>query len=463
MFVGSSPFQGIYNYFYGINPVSDIVECKLPSNDEIKLFSKKALLRFEEIWDFKDFWKRANTCDACLVLLDPLFAEKSHDSEVEKMFVRIEEILEKNLIYFEENDLKGMWIDDFGWWGLMAINAFKLMEKQGKYELGQKYLNLSKDCFTRMIDFGLDINKDTKPLPFGCRNATQNEPQSGVKNTVVNALLLLLSTKLYRLHIEKNFNGADAYLKMAYEQWIWFSKWFKHKDAEYMYFKSFIGDDQAALVGERPLDFSDDSDYKETRHPDWSSGWVWSGDNGLLIGGFLDLIACKDNLAKYALQYQPEWKFKQQDFETKITDVTKKLIHGVHKGMIGRDGIFHEPPCGASYNMNGNNYLAGRGILLRYMDLVAAKKLTGIDFKENILKTALAIWSTRDESSNQFIADFTPAQANIDFANQCGTLLGISDRATCWILDYEKPNEVEATCQGLGLDVLGAALKSEQI
>jgi len=46
--------------------------------------------------------------------------------------------------------------------------------------------------------------------------------------------------------------------------------------------------------------------------------------------------------------------------------------------------------------------------------------------------------------NNQFIADFTPPQANIDFANQCSALLGLSDRATCWILSHEKQNEVEA-------------------
>ena len=457
MFVGSTPFQGFYNYFYGINPVSE-VECKLPSDDDIKLFSIKAFSRYAEVWEFKDFWKRANTCDACLALLEPFFEQKFHDREVEEMFVTIQEILEKNLKYYEESDLKNMWIDDFGWWGLMGLNAFKLMEKIGNYELSQKYLNLSKNCFKRMIDFGLDINKDVKPVPFGIRNTTQNESNSGVKNTVVNALLILLSTKLYCLHVERNFNGSDDFLKMACEQWIWFSKWFEKTDEKYQYFKSFIGDDQAALVGERPLDFSDGSDYKETGHPDWSLGWVWSGDYGLLIGAFGDLIAYKDNLAKYALKEKLE--FNLADFESKITSVTKKLIHGVQKGMIGNDGIFHEPPCIASYNMNGNDYLAGRGILLRYMDLEFVKKLTGIDFKDNILKTVCALWSTRDESNNQFIANFTPPQANVDFANQCGSLLGFSDRATCWILSHEKQNEVEAITQALGIDCLAAGAKN---
>ncbi len=459
MFVGSTPFQGIYNYFYGINPVSNIAECKLTTDDDIKFFSIKAFFRYADVCDFKDFWKRANTCDACLVLLEPFLEQKFCDKEVEGMFVTIQKILEKNLFFYNESDLKKMWIDDFGWWGLMGLNAFKLMEKIGNYELSQKYLNLSKDCFKRMIDFGVDINKNDKPVPFGCRNTTQIEPNCGVKNTVVNALLMLLSTKLYRLHVERDFNGSDDYLKMAYEQWIFFSKWFEHKDDKYMYFKSFIGDDSAALVGERPLDFSDGSSYRETGHPDWSPGWVWSGDNGLLIGAFGDLISYKDNLAKYAFQYQPKWRFNARDFEAKITNFTKKLIQGVHKGMIGNDGIFHELACVASYNLNGNDYLAGRGILLRYMDLEVVKKLTGIDFKDNILKTVFALWSTRDESNNQFREDFTPTQANLDFANQCGALLGISDRATCWILSHEKQNEVEAITQALGIDFLAAAAK----
>lgn len=75
-----------------------------------------------------------------------------------------------------------------------------------------------------------------------------------------------------------------GFLVTAYNQWIWFSEWFELNQCNYL--KHFNGDNEAALVCERPLDFREGSSYKDMSHPDGAHNWVWSGDNGLLIGGF---------------------------------------------------------------------------------------------------------------------------------------------------------------------------------
>lgn len=424
--MGSS-FQ---NYFYG---------------PDIKLYGLKAFDCFLKNWEFDDFWKRATTCDACLKLIDPLFTENPNAPEIKEMC----KILEKNLIYFTGTKQDDKWIDDFGWWGLLGVNAYEFLMKVGDYDLAQAYLKLSKECFDIMINVGYDVTKGIKPVENGCRNTTILLQNEGVKNSVVNALLLLLSTKLYRLNMEKNFGDQDRFLKMAYQQWTWFSKWFDL--SEYQYLKTFKGNVDAALIGERPLAFFDDSNYQTTNHPDWAPNWIWSGDNGLLLGGLLDLIAVKDHLSASVSEFNAEI------FNKKINFAVNKLIQGIQKGMIGKDGIFHEPPCLSSYATNGKDYFVGRGILVRYMNIKEIKAFSGVDFSGNILKTVDALWKTREENTNQFKAEFTTKEANLDYANQFDELWGFSDQAVQWVIDADEKTK-NAICQAVGLDFLAAAL-----
>jgi hypothetical protein len=449
-------------YIYGTPIVenstlkTDCIQNACVSSLDMKYCGLEALACFKNSWEIPDFWKRANTCDACVVLLDTLFTQNPNDQQVGEMCKEFQVILEKNLECFCGENLNNKWSDDFGWWGLLGVNAYQFLMKQGNRELADKYLNLACTCYERMVDTGCDHDKTVLPVPFGCRNAMEDSPNIGVKNTVVNGLLLLLSTKLCTVQFHNSLNVPDGFLVTAYNQWIWFSEWFELNQCNYL--KHFKNDNEAALVCERPLDFRDGSSYKDMSHPDWAPNWVWSGDNGLLIGAFLNLIALKDKLAKFADQQRPDWKFNENAFSSKIQDITKKLIRGVQKGIIGQDGIFYEPPCPSSYVTNANDYFGGRGILVRYMDLLKIEEFSGIDLKENVEKTVEALWSTRDVVSGQFKAEFTNLEDRKAYAKQFNLLWGDTGQVITWDLD-SNPKIKDPICQAVGLDFIAATLR----
>ena len=118
------------------------------SNDAFEeVLKEQALLafkRFEEVWDFNDFWKRGNTFDACLVFASAVQLRWPNDPEVQKMNATIIGMLEQNLEFFKGVKVEVMWADDFGWWGLMALNARKFLQGQGEQELADKYWHLSQ-------------------------------------------------------------------------------------------------------------------------------------------------------------------------------------------------------------------------------------------------------------------------------------------------------------------------------
>lgn len=48
-----------------------------------------AFNRFEEVWDFNDFWKRRNTFDACLTFTDALqFQPEFTNTENDKLYIQ---------------------------------------------------------------------------------------------------------------------------------------------------------------------------------------------------------------------------------------------------------------------------------------------------------------------------------------------------------------------------------------
>ncbi len=245
--------------------------------ETLKEWSIAAFKRFEEIWNFNDFWKRGNTFDACLTFAGAVHQQWPDDPEVKDMQIKVGNMLKENLIFFNSFDPGSLWADDFGWWGLMALNARKHLLRIEETELADKFLNLSTDlCWEYKKKTAYDYTATAKPVPHGCRNGDANGDSKGVKNTVTNILLFLLSSRIYRLTLAENIPDNDKYLDMAYRQWLWFDNWFELDDYEYL--KKISA--SAALVQERPMAFFEGSDYTETVHPPWAEGWVWTGDQG---------------------------------------------------------------------------------------------------------------------------------------------------------------------------------------
>lgn len=426
--------------------------------DKLKTWAIAAFKRFEEIWDFNDFWKRGNTFDACLTFVDAVHQQWPHDPAVETMQITVRDMLVENLTYFNRFDPGGLWADDFGWWGLMALNARKHLLEMDETKLADKYLKLSTDlCWEYKMKTAYDHTTTANPVPHGCRNGDANGISIGVKNTVTNVLLFLLSSRIYRLTLAENIDDNEKYSDMAYRQWLWFEAWFKLDKYEYLKKISPSG----ALVQERPMAIFEGSDYQEIIHPPWAEGWIWTGDQGMLVGALTDMLAVKNELAAWYAKNHPDSRFDILSFEKKIHSYIKLISNGVQAALISyTDGIIREAPCASSFGPNhGNDYLAGRGIMMRYLGANEEKALLGVDLSDNIKATAEAIWQTRDAANNQFQPEFTSLENDKLYIDQFRKLWGIADDVRKWDIKKMKEQNKYGVCQSIGLDALGAAIK----
>jgi len=435
------------------NVVDDDVEEKL------KQMSFAAFKRFEEIWNFNDFWKRGNTFDACLTFVDAVQTRWPDDPEVKEMQLKVKEMLEENLVFFNKYDPGTLWADDFGWWGLMALNARKHLLKMGEKDLAQKYLELSTDlCWEYKKKTAYDLTPDALPVPHGCRNGDANGQSKGVKNTVTNVLLFLLSSRIYRVRLRENMPDNEKFLDMAYRQWLWFSQWFDLEEYEYM---KKVGSN-GALVQERPMSFFEGSDYTEKIHPPWAEGWVWTGDQGMLIAALTDMLMVKDELASWITKNNPNVYFDPESYAKTIRSIIQKLAKGVELAFASEeDGIIREAPCLSSFGpVHGRDYVVGRGILMRYIGSKEEKHFMGVDLDKNIRTTVQAIWDTRDTFNNQFQPEFTAPEKDKQYIQNFKLLWGLADDVYKWDLKKMHEQNKNGVCQSIGLDALGAAIKS---
>ncbi len=434
-------------------------ELKKARENELRNWAKAAFNRFEEIWDFNDFWKRGNTFDASLTFVDAVQQQWPNDPEVKAMQVTVKNMLEENLAFFNRFDPGGLWADDFGWWGLMALNARKHLLMMNEKELAEKFLTLSTDlCWEYKKKTAYDHATTAKPVPHGCSNGDANGQHKGVKNTVTNVLLFLLSSRIYRVTLQENIPDNDKYLNMAYRQWLWFEKWFDLE--EYKYLKRVSP--SAALVQERPMAIFEGSGYQDKVHPPWAEGWVWTGDQGMLIGALTDMLAVKNELAAWIDRNDLDTAFKVPIFENKIRRLIARIGGGIKAALISdKDNIIREAPCYSSFGPNhGNDYLAGRGIMMRYIGAEEEKALLGIDLSKNINATINALWKTRNTANDQFQPEFTTPENDKLYIEQFRNLWGLADDIREWDVKKMKEQNKFGVCQSVGLDALGAAIRS---
>ena len=442
------PYQKIFSGIVSFEHVHN--------NDDIKKQSLAAFKRFESVWNFNDFWKRGNTFDACLTFSDAMHRKWPDDAEVIAMQKRIGEMLEENYKYFMSFEAGKLWADDFGWWGLMALNARKHLIRLGNTELADKYTKLSIHlCWQQERDHAYDFSDTALPVPHGCRNGDADGQNRGVKNTVTNVLLFLLSCRIYHLTLEEKMSDNEKYLEMAHRQWVWFDSWFKLE--KYGYLQKLTNG--GALVQERPTAFFEGSDYKDITHPTWEKGWVWTGDQGMLLAALTDMLAIKNNLSEWITKNKIDPAFKLQEFENTINNYLHLLSKGVKSALTGNiDNIIREAPFNSNFGPEfGNDYLAGRGIMMRYIGQLG-KKINNIDFSKNTKATVAAIWKTRDTTNNQFNPEFTNIENDKLYVKQYKKLAGDGDEVHTWQIEGMNEQQKFGVCQSIGLDAFGAVI-----
>jgi hypothetical protein len=441
------PYQKLFGGFFSLKQANNL--------DDIKKQCFAAFKRFEEVWDFNDFWKRGNTFDACLTFADALHKKWPADAELISILKRIDGMLEENYKYFKSFDAAKMWADDFGWWGLMAINARKHLLRSGNTALADQYTELSIDlCWRQERDHAYDFTDTAQPVPHGCRNGDASGQNKGVKNTVTNVLFFLLSCRIYRLASADKPANNEKYIEMAYQQWIWFDSWFKLNKYNYLQRLS----DYAALVKERPTAFFKGSDYKDISHPTWEDGWLWTGDQGMLMAALTEILAIKNNIAQWVIKSKVDTNFKAGEFEDKLNHYLHLISNGITLGLTGDgDGIIREAPFNASFGPDfGNDYLAGRGILMRYIGQLG-NKVTNVNFNRHIKATAAAIWNNRD-TNNQFSPEFTDIENDKLYVKKYRKLTGKGDEVFKWQIQAMEEKQKFGVCQSIGLDAFGALL-----
>jgi hypothetical protein len=276
-----------------------------------------------------------------------------------------------------------------------------------------------------------------------------------VKNTVTNVLLFLLSSRIYRLTLEEKIADNEKYLEIAYRQWVWFESWFRLE--KYGYLQKLING--GALVQERPTAFFEGSDYKDITHPTWEKGWVWTGDQGMLLAALTDMLAIKNNLAEWIKRNKIDPDFNVDAFEKIVNIYINLLSKGVKTALVGNaDDIIREAPFNANFGPEfGNDYLAGRGIMMRYLGRLG-RQINNIDFNKNIKATASSIWQTRDTSTNQFKPEFTSIENDKLHVNQYRELTGIGDDVHQWQIETMNEQQKFGVCQSIGLDAFGAVI-----
>ncbi|AUP79526.1 hypothetical protein [Flavivirga eckloniae] len=443
----------------GLSPLISLSCSKSGINRALKDQALLAFKRFENVWDFPDFWKRGNTFDACLVFANAVRKQWAKDSRVEAMNSKIVEMLVQNLAFFKSVDIETMWADDFGWWGLMGLNARTFLLAQGEVALADQYWNLSDElCWKYKKEVAYDHTKTALPIPHGCRNGDAGGNSLGVKNTVTNVLLFLLSSRIYRAAKAENREDTDKYLEMVYQQWVWFTNWFKLEEYEFLKKLSTKG----ALVQERPMAMVEGSGYTNKIHPPWKEGWVWTGDQGMLVAALSDVIAIKEDLAVYIKKNNLNPDFDIVDFEKEAKSYIRLIGKGVENALVGEvDGIIREAPCQCSFGPeHARDYVAGRGIMVRYLGSKEEKSKLGVNINGAIFKTLDAIWCTRDVAKNQFQPEFTSVKHDKLYVEQFRKLWGLADDVYKWDIDNMPEKNKNAVCQAVGLDILGAAIKA---
>jgi hypothetical protein len=260
------------------------------------------------------------------------------------------------------------------------------------------------------------------------------------------------------MRLAEGLADNDKYLEMAYLQWLWFDDWFQLD--QYDYLKRI--NPEAALVQERPMAFFEGSDYQETVHPPWAEGWVWTGDQGMLACALNDMLSIKNELNHWIEKNDVDPDFDLNVFDERIRELIKQIGNGVKTALISEeDGIIREAPCLSSFGpVHGNDYLAGRGILMRYFGADELKHLLEVNLDENIKATVEALWQTRDMNTDQFQPEFTSRENDELYIIQFRDLWGLADEVYTWDLKKMKTKNKHGVCQSIGLDALGAAIKS---
>jgi hypothetical protein len=419
------------------------------SDDELRSRAETAFKQFHEVYfKFDDFWKRSNTFDGAIQ-----FVAAARRRWSDLRMDGIDDLITQNQSFFgcRMND-KGVWQDDYGWCGAACLSARDYCKTYGDDKDATAYSALAEQCWDNMASYGWDASDTAKPVPHGCQNRDRNHPD-GTKNTVTNATFLRLSLNLYAATKDKKDDKylskdkkENKYLQQARASYLWFDAWFNPPGSGYPQSEPYrmVPRDYPipTLIAERPWAAPD---YHRSVQPDWEPGWVWTGDQGLMLAALAEYCALVGQTSPTGGKFGP--------FE-----VLEQTAWCVDLRLFDADGVVQEAPFDSSFGANfAKDYVGGRGVLMRHLGSDQVRRYR--DFSGKVMTTADAAWASRD--AKPYPANWNPGadgKNRPEFPGAYANAMGYGDGTLEWDFDQQDVT-MQAVLKGAILDALGARIQ----
>ena len=145
-----------------------------------------------------------------------------------------------------------------------------------------------------------------------------------------------------------------------------------------------------------------------------------------MLAALTDMLSVRKELTAWISGNNVDPDFDSAVFKKKIRYLIALIGNGIKTALISReDGIIREAPCKSSFGpVHGRDYVAGRGIMMRYLGDNEIKPLLGVDLSADITATAGAIWHTRNVENDQFQPKFTSLENDSLYIEQFRELWG---------------------------------------
>lgn len=331
-----------------------------------------------------DFWHTANTLDTCV---DFIVEGSSFWGDLPDRRKLVQGMIVQSYQWFLRvyNDQNGpnkrspvVWWDDYGWWGIAFT---KIHRNFAEIFAGANNPQITRDdcrdvarqCWTVLYSYSKYVNDSVKPplkgpVDGGCWNHPPED--SGVQNSVTNGLFLVLSARLFESTGERGFLQATA------EQYLWFRSWFVNylqKQAEcplpgkqqglFRCLDPGRDGHKLVVVYERPIDPKNPK-YNQG-NPPFSDGQLWTGDQGLFLGGLAEVLL--NQTTKARLRELPIIKAQDPTFPSNAVAMAMSVGLGV-MWLFDTASVLHEAPLNGQFGTDyAADYATGKGVLMRYL------------------------------------------------------------------------------------------------
>lgn len=256
----------------------------------------------------------------------------------------------------------GIWVDDYGWWGIALIHAYRFADRLG-YDAGTKQIfgDRAKDCWEAMNAFWQTSavtwetpDKKSHSITGGVPNTLNGGTLAG-RNCVTNEVYWALSNLLtveFGNHYSDPKALASDFFKQGFDQGI------LQKSNNLVYERFYY------MPG-------------STQHD-----WTWLGDQGL-----------------FAYSAYNNKTGNQQIFGSKIAEL---ILKSVIQNSKTANGVLHEDLAPwPEYIMD---YACGKGTFVRYLGAInsAESQYGNAEYNAFLANSARAVWKNRNQKTGLF-------------------------------------------------------------